>query len=54
MTDNQYELVQYCIDNGEFVTVKLSNHYLLIHQNVLNNQSDLGNLFFRSYYSDLI
>jgi len=41
MTDNQYELAQHCIDTKEFVTIKISDRYLLFHQNVLSNQLDL-------------
>ncbi|UJR09488.1 hypothetical protein I4U23_013726 [Adineta vaga] len=35
MTNNQYELVQHCIDTGEFVSIKTFGHYLLFHQNVI-------------------
>lgn len=49
MSNNQHELVQHCIDSAEFVTVKLSNHYLLFHENIIkhstNQQLDLGKYF---------
>ncbi len=42
MTDNEYELVQHCIDTNEFVTIKVLDRYLLFHNNILNSQLDLG------------
>jgi hypothetical protein len=44
MTNNEYELVQHCIDTDEFVTTKVFNRYLLFHENVLNSQLDLGKI----------
>jgi hypothetical protein len=44
MTDNEYELAQHCIDSDEFVTIKVSDRYLLFHDNVLNSQLDLGKM----------
>ncbi|CAF3914941.1 unnamed protein product [Rotaria sp. Silwood2] len=45
MSNNQYALVQHCIDTKEFVTIKLYNRYLLFHQNLIkpsnNHQLDL-------------
>ena len=42
MTDNDYELLQHCIDTDEFVTTKTAHHYLLFHEHILNSQLDLG------------
>jgi hypothetical protein len=44
MTNNQYELVQHCIDTEEFLTVKIYDRYLLFHQNVIkhSNNHQLG------------
>ncbi len=48
MTDNQHELVQHCIDTEEFRTIKISDRYLLFHQNVVkysdNHQLALGKI----------
>ncbi|CAF3799364.1 unnamed protein product [Rotaria sp. Silwood1] len=45
MSNNQYELVQHCIDTNEFVTIEFNNRYLLFHQNLIqhsnNHQLDL-------------
>ncbi|CAF0920556.1 unnamed protein product [Adineta steineri] len=35
MANNQYELVQHCLDTGEFITIKTSQRYLLLHRNLI-------------------
>ncbi|CAF4049527.1 unnamed protein product [Rotaria sordida] len=40
MSNNQYELVQHCIDTEEFITIKLYNHYLLFHQNIIKHSDN--------------
>lgn len=42
MTDNEYDLITHCIETEEYLTVKILDHYLLFHKNVLENQIDLG------------
>lgn len=44
MLANECELVEHCLDTGEYSTVKSSQRYVLLHQNSLRNQSDLGRL----------
>lgn len=54
MTDNDYELLQHCIDTDEFVTTKTANHYLLFHEHILNSQLDLGkNIFSLNTFVEL-
>ena len=44
MTDNQYELVQHCINTQEFLTIKIYDCYLLFHRNIIkhSNNHELG------------
>jgi hypothetical protein len=42
MTDNEYEIIQHCINTDEYLTIKVLDRYLLFHDNILCSQLDLG------------
>lgn len=47
MSDNQYKLVQYCIETQQYFTIKIHNCYCLFHRNLVqhsnNHKLELGN-----------
>ncbi|CAF0915384.1 unnamed protein product [Rotaria sp. Silwood1] len=37
MSDNQYELVQNCINTRQYLTIKIYNSYFLLHRNIIQH-----------------
>ncbi|CAF0924815.1 unnamed protein product [Rotaria sordida] len=40
MSDNQYELVQYCINTRQYLTIKILNCYFLLHRNIIQHSKN--------------